>query len=583
MAASAPIHVRAGRKFLGEILSESGKVTAADLERALELQQGSRDRLGKLLVDLGVLAERDLLAALSEQLDLPVIEAAQFPSLPPEIKGLSPRFMRAAKFFPFDLQDGVLHIAVADPLDYETLDSIRLATACEPKPYLALESEVLDAIEKFFGAGAQPGQFDRLLGALGDGELALEAAAEDVEHLRDLALEAPVIRYVNMLIARAVESRASDIHIEPMEDDLRVRFRIDGVLYPIESPAKAMAPAIISRIKLTAKLNIAERRLPQDGRIRLRVMGRDIDLRVSSLPTLYGESVVMRILERNESKKITLSSLGFNDLDFERMKQVTARPHGIFLVTGPTGSGKTTTLYAALSNINQSDKKIITLEDPVEYQMSGVNQMHVNTQIGLTFASGLRSILRQDPDVIMVGEIRDLETAEIAIRAALTGHLVFSTLHTNDAPSAITRLVDMGVPAYLISSSVLAVLAQRLVRVLCSECKHPEQVSLSALPSDCVPAGAGRTLTVYRAVGCAACRNTGFRGRLGIFEFMIVDEPMQSLVARTSESNVLREHARKAGMRTLRQSGYELVLSGATTIDEVLRVTQEEAALEGAS
>jgi general secretion pathway protein E len=565
--------VRVGRKFLGEILVETGKVSPADLERALQLQQGNRERLGKMMIDLGIIAERDLLAALSQQLEVPVIEAAQFPSLAPEVKSLSPRFMRAAKFFPFDMQEGRLLIAMVDPLDFETLDSIRMATALEPVPHLALEAEVMDAIEKSYGGGNDAGRLDDLFGG---GTMLGEGASEDVEHLRDLALEAPVIRLVNLLIARAIESRASDIHIEPMEDELRVRYRIDGVLYPIEAPQRQMGPAIISRIKLTAKLNIAERRLPQDGRIRLKVLGKDIDLRVSTLPTLYGESVVMRILERNESKTISLTTLGFDDAGLETMRTITARPHGIFLVTGPTGSGKTTTLYAALMGINQTDKKIITLEDPVEYQMAGINQMHVNTQIGLTFASGLRTILRQDPDVIMVGEIRDLETAEIAIRAALTGHLVFSTLHTNDAPSAITRLVDMGVPPYLLSSSILAVLAQRLVRVLCNECKQREELPASVLPADCVPAGA-RSVTVYRAVGCEACRRIGFRGRMGIFEMMPVDETMQSLIARTSESNVLRDTARKRGMKTLRQDGFEKAQAGVTTLDEVLRVTQEEA------
>jgi len=566
--ATAP-KIQSTRRLIGEILSASGKISANDLERALQLQEQNRERLGKLLIDLGSIAERDLLAALSEQFRLPIIEGAQFPSLAPEVKGLSPRFMRTGKFFPFELQEQKLLIAIADPLDDETLDSIRLVTGLEPVAYLALAAEIQDAIEKHFGNnnGAKTDEFAGIE----------DDASEDVEHLRDLALEAPVIRLVNTLIARAVESRASDIHVEPMEDELRLRYRIDGVLYPIEAPPKQMGPAIISRIKLTAKLNIAERRLPQDGRIRLKVMGKDIDLRVSSLPTLYGESVVMRILERNDAKKISMSTLGFSDANLATMKKITARPHGIFLVTGPTGSGKTTTLYGALMGINDTDKKIITLEDPVEYQMAGINQMHVNAQIGLTFASGLRTILRQDPDVIMVGEIRDLETAEIAIRAALTGHLVFSTLHTNDAPSAITRLVDMGVPPYLLSSSILAVLAQRLVRVLCPACKRAEELPVEALPADCRPDGA-RTIRASRAIGCEQCRGIGFRGRMGIFELMEVDESMQSLIARTSEANVVRSQALKGGMKTLRQDGIEKVLGGRTTLDEVLRVTTEEAA-----
>jgi general secretion pathway protein E len=561
---------QSGRRLIGEILADSGKISTADLDRALQLQEQNRERLGKLLIDLGSIAERDLLQALSEQFGLPVVEGSQFPSLAPEVKGLSPRFMRTGKFFPFELQEQKLLVAIADPLDFETLDSIRLVTGLDPVAHLALEAEIQDAIEKHFGNnnGGKTDEFAELA----------DVASEDVEHLRDLALEAPVIRLVNTLIARAIESRASDIHVEPMEDELRIRYRVDGVLYPIEAPPKQMGPAIISRIKLTAKLNIAERRLPQDGRIRLKVMGKDIDLRVSALPTLYGESVVMRILERSESKKISMATLGFSESNFATMEKVIARPHGIFLVTGPTGSGKTTTLYGALMNINDTAKKIITLEDPVEYQMPGINQMHVNAQIGLTFASGLRTILRQDPDVIMVGEIRDLETAEIAIRAALTGHLVFSTLHTNDAPSAITRLADMGVPPYLLSSSILAVLAQRLVRVLCPACKQVEAIPTEALPADCRQDGV-RSIRAHRAVGCEQCRGIGFRGRMGIFELMEVNEAMQSLIARTSEANVIREQARKHGMKTLRQDGFDKVLAGLTTLDEVLRVTTEEAAV----
>lgn len=551
---------------LGEILVDCGKVSPQDLERALQLQGKTPDRLGKILVDLGVLAERDLMEALAEQLALPTIESSQFPPVPPELKNLSPRFMRTAKFFPFDLQNDQLHVAMIDPLDYETLDSIRLATGYHPMVYLALESEVQDAIEKFHGAGGS--YLNRLVESFGDGEAGGEIE-EDVDHLRDLALEAPVIRLVNLLISRAVESRASDIHIEPFEDELRVRFRIDGVLYAVESPPRQMGPAVISRVKLTAKLNIAERRLPQDGRIRLRVLGKDIDLRVSTLPTLYGESVVMRILERNDTSHVDMQQLGFPERMLRRMEDLTARPHGIFLVTGPTGSGKSTTLYSALNRINNTERKIITLEDPVEYQIAGVNQIHVNPQIGLTFATGLRHIVRQDPDVIMVGEIRDLETAEIAIRAALTGHLVFSTLHTNDAPSAITRLVDMGVPPYLLSSSILAVLAQRLVRVLCAACKRPDEVPAGALLPE------SQTTRGYRAVGCPACRQIGYQYRVGIFELMELNEELQSLVARNSEANVLREAARKHGMKTLREDGLDKVLAGVTTADEVLRVTQE--------
>lgn len=566
--------IAAGHQLLGELLLRASKVSAQDLERALELQKTTQERLGRLLVDLGMLTERDLLDTMSSQLHMPKIDAAQFPALPLEIKGISPRFMRSGKFFPFDQRDSELCVAVADPLDHETIESIRLVTGQKPVVYVATETDIREAIERFYGTGTSP--LGRLVESFGEGESdAVVSTGEDVEHLRDLALEAPVIRLVNLLISRAVESRASDIHIEPMERELRVRFRIDGVLYPVEAPPRQMASAVISRVKLMARLNIAERRLPQDGGIRLKVLGKDIDLRVSTLPTMYGESVVMRILARNDNRLTDLEKLGFPPHLLERIRKITARPHGIFLVTGPTGSGKSTTLYGSLAQINQTDKKIVTLEDPIEYENPGVNQVQVNPQIGLTFAAGLRHIVRQDPDVIMVGEIRDLETAEIAIRAALTGHLVFSTLHTNDAPSAITRLIDMGVPAYLLSSSVIAVLAQRLVRVLCPNCKQKTEVPRGTLPPELV--AAQDRVTVYRAVGCPDCRQVGFRERVGIFELMEMKDVLQRLMVQTSESNILREAARKSGMKTLREDGFEKVLVGVTTLEEVLRVTQESA------
>jgi len=559
---------------LGSILLATGKVSADDLDRALELQKSNQERLGKLLVDLGMLTERDLLEAMSNQLHIPKVESSEFPELPPEVKALSPRFMRAGKFFPFDQRDSELCIAVADPLDHETLESIRLVTNQNLIVFLATENDIRNAIEKFYGAGTS--SLGRLVESFGQSEGEEGApVGEDAEHLRDLALEAPVIRLVNLLISRAVESRASDIHIEPMERELRVRFRIDGVLYPVEAPPRQMAAAVISRVKLMAKLNIAERRLPQDGSIRLKVIGKDIDLRVSTLPTMYGESVVMRILARNDKRLTDLERLGFSPEMLERMRKITSRPHGIFLVTGPTGSGKSTTLYGALGKINQTDKKIVTLEDPIEYENPGVNQVQVNPQIGLTFAAGLRHIVRQDPDVIMVGEIRDIETAEIAIRAALTGHLVFSTLHTNDAPSAITRLIDMGVPAYLLSSSLIAVLAQRLVRVLCPNCKQRTELPAAALAMNESDSFFPQQRMAYRAVGCAECRQIGFRDRVGIFELMELNEELQRQIVRTSESNVLREVARRHGMRTLREDGLEKVFTGVTTLEEVLRVTQE--------
>jgi len=564
-------------KMLGELLVESGKLSVEELDRALQLQEKTPDRLGRLLVDLGALAERDLLEALGQLFNVPIIESSQFPPIPPELKTLSARFMRTGKFFPFDLQDGELHVAVADPLDHETLESIRLATGYRVTVYLTSETDISDAIEKFFGAGTS--SFGRLVESFEQAEGTADLGnLEDAEHLRDLALEAPVIRVVNLLVTRAVESRASDIHIEPMENELRIRVRIDGVMYPVEAPPRQMTAAVISRVKLMAKLNIAERRLPQDGRIRLRVLGKDIDLRVSTLPTIYGESVVMRILDRSDVGLLNLERLGYPPDVLVRMKRITAHPHGILLVTGPTGSGKSTTLYASLGQINQTDKKIVTLEDPIEYQMAGVNQVQVNNQIGLDFAAGLRHVVRQDPDVIMVGEIRDLETAEIAIRAALTGHLVFSTLHTNDAPSAITRLCDMGVANYLLSSSILAVLAQRLVRVLCPHCKRKVTKETSMFASEkgfTLPDQ--RFIEVYEPVGCDACRRIGFKSRVGIFELMEINEELQGTIVRSNEANVVREVAKRNGMKTLREDGWEKVLAGVTAVEEVMRVTQETA------
>jgi general secretion pathway protein E len=394
----------------------------------------------------------------------------------------------------------------------------------------------------------------------------LAQASEDLEHLRDMASEAPVIRMVNAMIAQAVEKRASDIHIEPFEKEFRVRYRVDGVLYNQEPPPREMKAAMISRVKLMAKLNIAERRLPQDGRIKVKTLGREVDLRVSTLPTLYGESVVMRLLDRSAGDFYDLQKLGFDEYMLNRMEYYTSLPHGIFLVTGPTGSGKSTTLYSALKRINLPDKKIITIEDPVEYQMDGINQLHVNTQINLTFAAGLRHIVRQDPDVIMVGEIRDRETADVAIRAALTGHFVFSTLHTNDAPSAITRLTDMGIENYLITSSVVSVLAQRLVRVICKHCRIDGDMRMTP---------EGENIQTYKGAGCESCFGSGFKGRVGIFELMEINEEIRQKIMANADAAEITKAARRNGMRNLREDGWHKVREGVTTAQEVMRVTQE--------
>ena len=543
---------------LGEILVERGQLEAEELEKALAVQSVRPDKVGKILSDLGYVATRDVLAALSEQLEIPIVAAAEFPAVSLAIEGLSARFMRQFRFLPLAVEDSTVTLAMADPLDFETISAVRLYTKLNVRALLAPETDVLAALEKYF-----PGE-EEVAGS-GSAPAAVGGAAEteDVEQLRDMASEAPVIRLVNNLIARAVEQRASDIHLEPFEKEFRVRYRIDGVLYNRDAPPRELRAAVISRLKLMARLNIAERRLPQDGRIRLRTLGKEIDLRVSTLPTLYGESVVMRLLDRSAGDFYELPNLGFSETMLARMEHHTSQPHGIFLVTGPTGSGKSTTLYSVLKRINLPDKKIITIEDPVEYQMDGINQIHVNPQIGLTFAAGLRHIVRQDPDVIMVGEIRDLETAEIAIRAALTGHLVFSTLHTNDAPSAITRLTDMGVENYLISSSLLAVLAQRLVRLTCPHCRVVDERQ------------AALDRPVYRGAGCDRCSHIGYRGRQGILELMEVNDEIRRLVVQNADASVLTAAARSNGMRTLKEDGWDKVYRGVTTVEEVVRVAQD--------
>ncbi|MCB1019491.1 MAG: Flp pilus assembly complex ATPase component TadA [Acidobacteria bacterium] len=550
---------RASTKRLGEMLVERKLVDPDDLEKALELQKERGDRIGRILVDLGFVAPRDVLTTLAEQLRLELVSSDNFPSTLPELERIQPRTMRQFKFLPLAREGTTLWVAMADPLDFETIATIRRFTGCDVETALAAETDLLDAIDRYYGAEEEKKDGDAF--AFDDGD-----DAAQIEHLRDMASEAPVIRLVNAMIARALEMRSSDIHVEPFEKEFRIRFRIDGVLQEQEPPPRELRAAVISRLKLMARLNIAERRLPQDGRIKIKVMGHEVDLRVSTLPTLYGESVVMRLLDRSATDFYALDRLGFDQHMLDRMQFYTTLPHGIFLVTGPTGSGKSTTLYSALKLINTTDKKIITIEDPVEYQMDGINQIHVNATIGLTFAAGLRHIVRQDPDVIMIGEIRDRETADIAIRSALTGHFVYSTLHTNDAPSAMTRLTDMGVENYLITSSVVGVLAQRLVRKICDRCKVRDGDALTP---------EGQRVESYRGAGCAECNGTGYRGRMGIFELMELNEEIRGLIMRDADAGVLTEAARRNGMRSLREDGWLKIAKGMTTVEEVIRVTQE--------
>ena len=560
------------RKLIGQLLIEKNLLSPQELQNGLALQRERREKIGRILLDLGYLAEKDLMTVLSEQHKAPLISVSELPVAPLEVEKLSSKFLKQFNVLPLDLKENVLTVAMSDPSDTDTLESLRMFTGYSCRVLLGQEGDIAEVLERFYGSGGSVAKVsDETSDTLGE----YAEGGEDIEHLRDMASEVPVIRLVNNLVSRAVERRASDIHIEPFEKEFRVRYRIDGILQTVEAPPVNLKAAIISRVKLMAKLNIAERRLPQDGRIKLKVLGKEIDLRVSTLPTLYGESVVMRILDKSDSSAFDLRRLGFPENLLARIEKLTSMPHGILLVTGPTGSGKSTTLYSAMKRINLPDKKIITIEDPVEYQMDGINQIHVNAQIGLTFAAGLRHIVRQDPDVIMIGEIRDLETAEIAIRSALTGHLVFSTLHTNDAPSAITRLVDMGVENYLLSSCLIGVLAQRLVRIICRHCRveyweEPERLKALGLEVQ----GHSKA-KVYRGQGCEQCGFTGYESRKGIFELMEPDDEIRKMIVANESSNIIANYAHKQGMRTLREDGVEKVLEGTTTLDEVLRVTQD--------
>jgi general secretion pathway protein E len=559
------------RKRLGEILIERGKLDAATLERALRLQQESGERLGALLVTLGVVAQRDVADALAAQLALPLVDASSYPEFPILEERVSTRFLRETRVLPLREDDAEVALAMADPTDQYAIGALQMVTGRAVRPMVAIPSELDAALERLYGTGKSAQSQ-----VIGDIETRVDDLAfdADVQQLKDLASEAPVIRLVSLIITNALEMRASDIHVEPFENRLAVRYRVDGVLHDVESPPKRLAAAVISRIKIMANLDIAERRLPQDGRIRLRVQGKEIDLRVSTVPTMHGESVVMRILDKG-GVALDFHKLGFLDDTLKVFIDVLMQPHGILLVTGPTGSGKTTTLYTALDRLNQPDVKILTVEDPVEYQMVGINQIQVKPQIDLTFANALRSIVRQDPDVIMIGEIRDLETAQIAVQSALTGHLVLSTVHTNDAASTVNRLLDMGVEDYLLTSTVIGILAQRLVRKLCPHCKEPYQ----ALPEVVAQLGLARLagtkdITLYHAKGCAKCAS-GYRDRFCILEMLPMSDPLRSLVMKHATSSELKAEAQREGMVSMYEDGMRKALAGHTTFEEVLRVTRE--------
>lgn len=495
----------------------------------------------------------------------------EFPKIPLVLEGLSSRFIRENRVVPLELKNGILKVLMADPEDEEVIEALRIALRTEIVAYGRDGGEIDDYIDRYYGQDSQ--DINKIIENIEDSPYEFTGDdGEDIGHLKDLAAEAPIIKLVNVLISRALESRTSDIHIEPFDDELIVRYRIDGVLHNVERAPKKLQAAIVSRIKIMAKLNIAERRLPQDGRIRIKVGNREVDLRVSTIPVIYGESIVMRILDK-EDIVIDLDRLGFSHAMLGQFRRLIEKPHGIVLVTGPTGSGKTTSLYGALDKINSPDRKIITVEDPVEYQLKGINQIQVKPQIGLNFADALRHIVRQDPDVIMIGEIRDLETAEIAVQSALTGHMVFSTLHTNDAPSAITRLMDLGVESFLLSSTIRGILAQRLVRVICPHCKEHDTALVSE--EERALFQIGPEIEIFRGKGCEECTYTGYLGRIGVFELLVIDDNLRRLILRSADANELRQLAIMQGMTTLFQDGSAKIRAGLTTLSEVFRVTQE--------
>ncbi|NBB92994.1 MAG: type II secretion system ATPase GspE [Gammaproteobacteria bacterium] len=556
---------------LCRLMIDQERLREEDLQRAKAYREQHGGNLLTLLVRLGLVSERDLARAQSELLGIELVTEKDYPETAPQVESISVRYMKQQHLVPIRIDDDAIDVVMADPCDEFALRAIGMATGREVHPQVGVTSEIDNTIERYFGGGKSAmGQIAEHLGSEGGGE----DDEEDVEHLRDLASEAPVIRVVNLILQRAVESRASDIHIEPFENRLKVRYRIDGVLQEVEAPPARSTAAVISRVKIMARLNIAERRLPQDGRIMHRVGGKELDLRVSTVPTAHGESVVMRILDR-EAVVLDFASLGFADDVQKRFVHELEVPHGIILVTGPTGSGKTTTLYTALSRLNTPERKIITVEDPVEYQLEGVNQIQAKSSIGLDFARALRSIVRQDPDVIMIGEMRDLETAKIAIQSALTGHLVLSTLHTNDAAGGVTRMIDMGVEDYLLTSTVNAIMAQRLVRRLDPETMEAyevlpemiEELGLERLTDE-------RPIRLYRP-GSSEASPTGYRGRTGIHELLVLTEEIRRMVMKHATSTEIEKQARNEGMRTMYEDGLKKALQGVTSAEEVLRVTQE--------
>ncbi len=550
-----------GRKRLGDLLIEAGLLSDEQLEKALKVQKKTGERLGKILINLGYVTEESMIEVLEFQLGVPHVDLANMPVDKETAATIPVSLAERYQIIPIRLEGRKLKLAMVDPTNFYAIDDVRMVTGYDVDPVIATEREIMRAISQSYGVQ------DLVEKAVN------KLKPEDTSALTEMqtADDAPIIGIVNSLFSQAVRERASDIHIEPQNTTLRVRFRIDGVLRDISSFTKDIHAAIVSRIKIMADMDIAEKRLPQDGRIKIREAGREIDIRVSTLPTILGEKVVMRILDK-KAVILDIKKLGFTAGNQHRYQQLYTQSYGMILVTGPTGSGKTTTLYSTLSALNSAEKNIITVEDPVEYRLDGINQVQVNPKAGLTFASGLRSILRQDPNIVMVGEIRDTETGDIAVRAALTGHLVLSTLHTNDAPGAITRLIDMEVEPFLVASSVLGVVAQRLVRVICPECKIryvPASDSVERLFLGIAP---DHPLTLYRGTGCPSCGYSGYKGRMAIHEVMPVSSRIRDLINKRAASDELAVAAKEEGMLSMQEDGIQKALDGLTTVAEVMRV-----------
>jgi len=564
-------------KRIGEILLDKGFVHTEQIDEALELQKLRPRRIGEILMDLGYCEEDHVLEALSEQFSI-----AYEPKIGEQVDSalttkVPINFIREYHMVPYKQNGAAFYVAVNDPMNLLPLDDLRLLLGGPVLPVLCKRSEIDRIIDTYFEQQGEHAadMIDSITMNEGDGAVHSLDHIESERDLLDLANEAPIIKLINLIITGAVKERASDIHLEPFEREVRVRYRIDGVLYEKFTVPRSQQAAVISRVKIMSNLNIAEHRLPQDGRIKIRLSGKEIDIRVSVIPIAHGERVVMRILEKG-SFLFSLEQLGMDKRDHQMMSKIIQSSHGIVLVTGPTGSGKSTTLYAALQQVNSPDKNIITVEDPIEYQIGGISQIQVRPKIGLTFAAGLRSILRQDPDIILVGEIRDLETAEMAVQASLTGHLVFSTLHTNDSAGAITRLVNMGIEPFLVTSSTIAIQAQRLVRRVCKHCRQPYEPERESLIDLGVDPDDPRCAALYRGPGCEKCLNRGYYGRGGIFELLVMTPRVQELALQGADSNVIKREARKFGMRTLREDGAERVLNGETTIEEIMRVTRDD-------